>query len=557
MPIHFINNYAANSLETTIKKQDGSPQYGEIWLYKQFLDFNANGFVNDETWYLRHNYNLSEHPSGNGKSEGQIDFILLSKNGILIIEVKGGGIEVEEEIYYSKNKDGRYQTQNPFIQSKEYVHTLKGLLDSSPFIYHAVVFPHEEGFSLIGPQLSGYKHLFFSSKDLSSCTTDYARNEMFFHFINGLGKDSRKKIIKGINPTISPASLETKIWERFPQLNATAIKRLKSELFPNQASYGYDPERVRTEIILAENYEILSGLRKNRKVLVQGAPGTGKTVLATKFLAENLLKQQKGIFFCANKLLRSKMEYLMLNEYKLDANAVSFKIYTETTLIDSIDTDCDFIIFDEAQEFFDKKLFEFIEQLEERCNKPKILLLYDPEQTVIRDYIDIDWYTDFFMEEKFVHYYFDAVWRCTANPQIIDFSRLILKGQNRKIGSDFNSIINTANSFEEQMTVIKHITERFKSNTKISNVIILVESSLIEKVSEMFNAYFTSAIEELTETNINLQSQKLQYTTPIKYRGLESDHVIVITHGFNDKTRTQNFIACTRAICSLNLVVWN
>jgi hypothetical protein len=31
----------------------------------------------------------------------------------------------------------------------------------------------------------------------------------------------------------------------------------------------------------------------------------------------------------------------------------------------------------------------------------------------------------------------------------------------------------------------------------------------------------------------------------------------VITHGFNDKTRTQNFIACTRAICSLNLIVWN
>lgn len=557
MPIQFINNYPTNALETSIKKRDGSPQHGEIWIYKQFLDFNANGFVNNETWYLKHNYNLSEHPSGNGKSEGQIDFLLLSKNGILIIEVKGGGIEVEEEIYYSTNKEARFQTQNPFIQSKEYVHTLKDLLDSSPFIYNAVVFPHEKGFNLISPQLSGYRHLFFSSKKLLSCTTDYARNEMFFQFIDGLGKDSRKKILKGINPTITPASLETQIWERFPQLNTTAIKRLKSELFPNQASYGYDPVRVRSEIILAENYEILSGLRKNRKVLVQGAPGTGKTVLATKFLAENLLKQQKGLFFCANKLLRSKMEYLILNEYKLDANSVSFKIYSESTLIDSIDAECDFIIFDEAQEFFDKNLFEFIEQLEERCNKPKILLLYDPDQTVIRDYLDIDWYTDFFMEEKFVHYYFDAVKRCSTNPQIIDFSSLILKGQTIKKGSDFNSMINITNSFEEQMASIKKITDDFKSNTKISNVIILVDSFLIKKVSEMFEAYFKSAIEELTENNINIQNQKIHYTTPIKYRGLESDHVIVITHGFNDKTRTQNFIACTRATCSLNLIVWN
>ena len=50
-----------------------------------------------------------------------------------------------------------------------------------------------------------------------------------------------------------------------------------------------------------ENYETLKGLRRNRKVIIQGAPGTGKTVLAKKYLAENILKQQKGRWHCKRR----------------------------------------------------------------------------------------------------------------------------------------------------------------------------------------------------------------------------------------------------------------
>jgi hypothetical protein len=89
MPIKLLNNYPPNNLEKHITKKDGSPLYGELWLYKQFLQFNKNNLLENENWYLKHDYNLSTHPASKGKVEGQIDFILLSKYGILIIEIKG------------------------------------------------------------------------------------------------------------------------------------------------------------------------------------------------------------------------------------------------------------------------------------------------------------------------------------------------------------------------------------------------------------------------------------------------------------------------------------
>lgn len=79
MPVHFIDNYPKSQLESVIINQDGKTLFGELWVYEQFLSFNENKFLEDETWYLKHNYNLSTHPSSKRKVEGQVDFIVLSK----------------------------------------------------------------------------------------------------------------------------------------------------------------------------------------------------------------------------------------------------------------------------------------------------------------------------------------------------------------------------------------------------------------------------------------------------------------------------------------------
>ncbi|HTI58984.1 NERD domain-containing protein [Mucilaginibacter sp.] len=558
MPVHFIDNYPRNDLASCICKPDKSPLYGEMWVYQEMMKFNDNGFLAEENWYVKHNYNLSSHPFSEKKVEGQIDFIIVSKYGILIIEVKGGAIEVDrDDVFYSydgKDRNKRYEAQNPFNQVKEYVHSLRALIDSSPFVYRAVIFPHEANFRLHGPQLSGYDYLFFSKADLERKETEHGKNQLFFDFLVKLAKISRRTIIEQLHSNVPKDRVETRIWEQFPLLGKREIDRLRSELFPQQTTYGFDPERVRNDIILEENYEILKGLRRNRKVMVQGGPGTGKTVLATKFLAENLIKQHKGIYFCANQLLRAKMRHLICEEYRLDPNLVSFRIYHWDMLSTIGKEHIDFIIIDEAQEFFDKGLDALIEQVE-IADRPKCLILYDPEQAIIQNFKDIDWYADFLLESSFVHYLFDTTWRCTQNKRITDLAQLLQNGQYKRILKEHEQLCTYASVITARLEAIKGTIDEAKSEP--SKYIILVESHLIDEVRKIINDYFNRHVEELSENNINLKNLKLRFTTPIKFRGLESENVILITSGFNDRTKIENYIAVTRAIYSFKCIIWN
>ena len=409
MPIHFIDNYPYKQIESAICRADGKPLHGEIWVYKALMKFAENGFLNDEDWYVKHNYNLSSHPASLAKLEGQLDFVIINKYGILLIEVKGGGIEVDEHDTYFcyAGPNDRYESQNPFVQVKDYYHSLQKLMQSSPFIFRSVVFPHESNFRLDGPQLSGYKHLFFSKKDLDQKDSDFGRNRAFFDFLNNVALESRKINARKSGINLTKEQIDRKMWSRFPLLGKRDMLRLKTELFPVQETYGFDPKRVMDEIILDENFEVLKGLGKNRRTMVQGGPGTGKTILATKFLANGLIRQQKGIYFCANLLLRSRMEYMAYEEYRLDKNLISFRVFSAHLSVSDITDDLDFVIVDEAQEFFEVGLCDFLEDLDKHLNKPRVLLLYDTEQSILHDSSELDWHSEYLIELGFVHFLFD------------------------------------------------------------------------------------------------------------------------------------------------------
>lgn len=554
MPIHFIDNYSKHNLENVIVNQEGMTLFGELWLYQQFLAFEENHFLDNDTWYLKHNYNLSTHPASRRKVEGQIDYILLSKYGILIIEVKGGGLRVDEnDCYFSYDKYGEYQSQNPFIQAKEYVHTLKNYIDSSVFVYRAIVLPHEAGFVLKGPQLDGYKDFFFSKADIDGIDERAVQNK-FFSFIKELGRKARIRVIKQLYPSLNNERVAAKAYEQYPLLSSKDIKRLKSELFPIQSTYGYNPDRINSELIFKENYEVLKGLRRNRKVIVQGAPGTGKTALAIKYLAENLLKQQKGIIYCANKLVKVKLEYIILNDYKLDPNNISFRIFSEVTTIESVASDIDFLIFDEAQEYFDRGLYDFIENLNIKLDKPKVLVLYDPDQAIVSNSKELVWYTDFFIEMNYSHFFFDKNYRCIQYKMIAEISTCLLCNEYGKIKTNYSNILIFATELKSKIEKIKGIISEHKFTS--SEKMILVQSHLIEEFAMFINDYFKMEIEELTEANINILSNKIRYTTPIKYRGLEVESVNLITNELTDATKVQNYIGTTRAMNALNIVLW-
>ena len=269
--------------------------------------------------------------------------------------------------------------------------------------------------------------------------------------------------------------------------------------------------------------------------------------MAKKFLAENILKQQKGIYYCANKLIKSKIEHSIIRDYGVSNDLIEFKVYHKNSVNEAFAKEIEFIIFDEAQEYFNEGLFELIEKYENEFEAPKLLLLYDPRQTIIYNFNEIAFYTDFYIENGFTHYLFDETYRC---------------GQNKIIISLSNDLLNS-NDIQEDLFVseiegkLKGINEIISESKFVkSEQIILINSSLIEDFKEIAKDYFSDSLEELVESNINILSSKIRFTTPIKYRGLENKSVYLITDNLNEKAKVENYVAVTRAMEQVKIILW-
>jgi superfamily II DNA/RNA helicase len=249
------------------------------------------------------------------------------------------------------------------------------------------------------------------------------------------------------------------------------------------------------------------------------------------------------------------MEHRIISGYGLDPNIVSFQIFHKSRLPELDGKDIDFVIFDEAQEFFDKGLYEAIEELETKHASPRMMLLYDTEQAIVQDYKDIDWYADFIQECGFVHYNFSVNWRCAQNVQIQEIADGIRRGDISTLPVEHQKVFTHLKEKEKRLDALQDLLE--DSRTGNGKFIILVESGLMEEFRRTTGIIFKKEIEELTDQNVHIIDQKVRFTTPIMFRGLESDRIALITSGLGQQNRTQNYIGITRAIHEVRVQVWD
>ena len=91
--------------------------------------------------FLFHSVNLPEHQY---KEWGEIDFLLISKSGILVFEVKGGGISRENGVWIGTNRYGKkhvkYEGPNDQAKSAKYAlqKELKGYSDREKEYIHVI-----------------------------------------------------------------------------------------------------------------------------------------------------------------------------------------------------------------------------------------------------------------------------------------------------------------------------------------------------------------------------------------------------------------------------------
>lgn len=249
-----------------------------------------------DDWIVIHHVSWQSRRGGR-QGDGEADFVVLHpKRGLLVIEVKGGGIEIHDGRWSTIDRRGdRHPIKNPYEQATDSKHALLGWVKEHGLagrvrIGHAVAFPHMSKLPNVGP--AGATAISFAKPDLDTIIPTIDRCFDHWELEAKLAVNDTAKLIGLLAPTVS--------------------------LTPNLAGKTAEAEQ---DLLLftADQVEAFAGLRANRGGLILGGAGTGKTILAIA-RAQQLAKDGfRTLLVCYNELLGADLTRRTANPPALTA----------------------------------------------------------------------------------------------------------------------------------------------------------------------------------------------------------------------------------------------
>jgi hypothetical protein len=193
--------------------------------------------------------------------DGEADFVIIHPDhGLIVLEVKGGGIEVHNGRWHSTDRHGRqHEIKNPFVQatgSKHAIHRyLKSRDQSLPFLpsAHAVVFPDVSDPGSLGPAAPA--DLALGRAALGQLEDKLGSLLPQLPSAQRLTKNHIARVVELLAPTV-----------RVKPLLREAVEDIRAEQMT----------------LTAEQTQVLDRLRRNLRAAIYGSAGTGKTVLAAE-----------------------------------------------------------------------------------------------------------------------------------------------------------------------------------------------------------------------------------------------------------------------------------
>ncbi|MBU0488175.1 MAG: NERD domain-containing protein [Bacteroidetes bacterium] len=548
-------------------------------------------YDNDE-WYIIHSLLLDKHIS---QKEGECDFVLINKRGIMVLEVKGGQIAYENGSFVQRKSRHNLhsRTIHPFDQAEDNATTLQRIFGEKGkrhlLTCCAVVFPESD----IKITSTGHQNYWSLStegsfRDFLVYQLEYARHRIIESIKNKKPKDQHHEIDKWF-----PAMSNEELAEVLEMIEPRAKSgELSTQMKLNKQEAG---RRA------ADNMRMLSGLSENKRLLIQGPPGSGKSKYARKFIEEKIAENEKGLYICWNELLAASMQQQFadlgfadkvqsvplfgLIRQMVEESGTNKGVFSYTDLEKSWEIleaalghllkehklpEYDFLVFDEAQDMFDMGIELLIEFLlaggENGTLYGDYIVFYDGMQA-FNSGINRQRYENtlsLLKHHAAIYHLFDS-YRAIAGHGISEFINSLVQGSfNAEVDYGDDVVILQFNDFDRLSALIRQTIREIKDTTDISSeeIVLLFTSNLLsgnEHLEKpMDNRLPEGEFLKLTNENLMVADPRIKFTTALKFKGLEREVAIVVADDLQNQkidTMYQLFIGCSRAKSRLYVIV--
>jgi hypothetical protein len=257
---------------------------GEARVFQELKDAPSS-----RDWIVFHSLALSSAYTGR---YGEIDFvILIPDKGIVCVEVKGGGISCSDGNWTTVNRHGVVETlkRSPFEQARDGMWKLLGFLKSR--------------FGLGSPEARcplGWI-VIFPDAACPPRSPDFARGEV----IDRAQLSAVTRLIDGCPSLVEEMGRPTRT-----RPTRRTLERLAEALRPDFECPASDANLIwlaerRIEELTGEQAAATKGLSQNKRILIEGAAGTGKTIMALNAAREFSAEGRRVVLTCFNRNLGS------------------------------------------------------------------------------------------------------------------------------------------------------------------------------------------------------------------------------------------------------------
>lgn len=283
-----------------------------------------------------HSLNISEHEY---KLVGELDFVVLSLEGLLVLEVKGGGVACHEGLWTFTDRFGREHrtSEGPFQQARTGMFSLRARLRSD--LHSSATSKLTFGYGVVFPDI-----------DFRDSSVEWAPEMVI----------DREKLVAADRLSEALSNLQ-QYWKKKKNgpsdasvANLDSVSQLLRPEFDRVPSLRHRATELLASMqaLTEEQYHQLDLVEEAQRLLCTGGAGTGKTFLAVEVARREAAREARVLLTCKSHVLASFL-----------AGRVSVPGVAVLPLDKAIDANAepyDVLVLDEAQDILD---FESLEQV--------------------------------------------------------------------------------------------------------------------------------------------------------------------------------------------------